>query len=84
MMIAGFLRQSPVEMVKCRTVDLEVPANAEIVLEGYVDLDDIRVEGPFGDHTGYYSLEDMFPAFHPSPSSIAAYASAGSSCTRAS
>ena len=63
-LFAGFLRQEPVELVKCQTVDLEVPANAEIVLEGYVDLDDIRVEGPFGDHTGYYSLEDKFPAFH--------------------
>jgi 4-hydroxy-3-polyprenylbenzoate decarboxylase len=63
-LFAGFLRQEPVELVKCETVDLEVPANAEIVLEGYVDLDDIRVEGPFGDHTGYYSLEDKFPAFH--------------------
>jgi len=63
-LFAGFLRQEPVELVKCETVDLEVPANSEIVLEGYVDLDDIRVEGPFGDHTGYYSLEDKFPAFH--------------------
>ncbi len=63
-LFAGFLRRQPVELVKCETVDLEVPANAEIVLEGYVDLDDIRVEGPFGDHTGYYSLEDKFPAFH--------------------
>ena len=63
-LFAGFLRQEPVELVKCETVDLEVPAHAEIVLEGYVDLDDIRVEGPFGDHTGYYSLEDKFPAFH--------------------
>ena len=63
-LFAGFLRQEPIELVKCETVDLEVPANAEIVLEGYVDLDDIRVEGPFGDHTGYYSLEDKFPAFH--------------------
>ena len=61
---AGFLRKEPVELMKCETVDLEVPANAEIVLEGYVDLDDIRAEGPFGDHTGYYSLEDKFPAFH--------------------
>ena len=64
LVFAGFLRQEPVELVKCQSVDLEVPANAEIVLEGYVDLDDIRVEGPFGDHTGYYSLEDKFPAFH--------------------
>lgn len=63
-MFAGFLRQGAVELVKCETVDLEVPANAEFVLEGYVDLDDLRVEGPFGDHTGYYSLEDRFPAFH--------------------
>jgi 4-hydroxy-3-polyprenylbenzoate decarboxylase len=63
-LFAGFLRQEPVELVKCATVDLEVPAQAEIVLEGYVDLDDIRPEGPFGDHTGYYSLEDKFPAFH--------------------
>ncbi|PYV16333.1 MAG: menaquinone biosynthesis decarboxylase [Acidobacteria bacterium] len=63
-LFAGFLRKEPVEVVRCETVDLEVPANSEIVLEGYVDLDDIRVEGPFGDHTGYYSLEDKFPAFH--------------------
>ncbi len=63
-LFAGFLRQKPVELVHCETVDLEVPANAEIVLEGYVDLDDIRVEGPFGDHTGFYSLQDNFPAFH--------------------
>ena len=63
-LFAGFLRQQPVELVKCQSVDLEVPADSEIVLEGYVDLDDIRVEGPFGDHTGYYSLEDKFPAFH--------------------
>ncbi len=64
MMIAGFLRQKPVEMVKCETVDLEVPAAAEIVLEGYVDSREKRLEGPFGDHTGYYSLEDEFPVFH--------------------
>ncbi len=63
-LFAGFLRREPVELVKAETVDLEVPAHAEIVLEGYVDLDDIRTEGPFGDHTGYYSLEDQFPAFH--------------------
>jgi 4-hydroxy-3-polyprenylbenzoate decarboxylase len=63
-MVAGFLRKAAVELVKCETVDLEAPANAEIVLEGYVDLDDVREEGPFGDHTGYYSLEDRFPAFH--------------------
>jgi len=62
--IAGFLRQKPVELVKCETVDLEVPANAEIVLEGYVKLDELRTEGPFGDHTGFYSLEDEYPVFH--------------------
>jgi 4-hydroxy-3-polyprenylbenzoate decarboxylase len=62
--IAGFLRQRPVELVKCETVDLEVPANAEIVLEGYVNLDELRTEGPFGDHTGFYSLEDEYPVFH--------------------
>ena len=64
MMIAGFLRGKPVEMVKCETCDLEVPANAEIVLEGYVDIGESRVEGPFGDHTGFYSLEDDYPVFH--------------------
>jgi 4-hydroxy-3-polyprenylbenzoate decarboxylase len=63
-LFAGFLSRHPVELVRCESIDLEVPANAEIVLEGYVDLDDIRVEGPFGDHTGFYSLEDEFPAFH--------------------
>jgi len=64
MMIAGFLRGKPVEMVKCRTCDLEVPAAAEIVLEGYVELGELRTEGPFGDHTGFYSLEDEYPVFH--------------------
>jgi 4-hydroxy-3-polyprenylbenzoate decarboxylase len=64
MMIAGFLRSSPVEMVKCQTSDLEVPANAEIVLEGYVELGELRTEGPFGDHTGFYSLADEYPVFH--------------------
>ena len=64
MMIAGFLRQSPVEMVKCKTVDIEVPAQAEIVLEGYVELGELRTEGPFGDHTGFYSLADEYPVFH--------------------
>lgn len=64
MMFAGFLRRSPVEMTACKTVDLEVPANAEIVLEGYVNLDELRTEGPFGDHTGYYSLADEYPVFH--------------------
>ncbi len=63
-MIAGFLPQKPVELVKCETVDLEVPAAAEYVLEGYVQLDELRTEGPFGDHTGYYSLADQYPVFH--------------------
>src|SRR5437762_4799072 len=63
MMIAGFLRQSPVEMVKCQTCDLEVPAHAEIVLEGYVEQGELRTEGPFGDHTGFYPLADEYPAF---------------------
>src|SRR5262244_2805727 len=64
MMIAGFLREQPVEMVRCETIDVEVPASSEFVLEGYVDSDESRIEGPFGDHTGYYSLEDEFPVFH--------------------
>jgi len=63
-LIAGFLRAAPVELVKCETVDLEVPATSEIVLEGYVNLDELRPEGPFGDHTGFYSLEDLYPVFH--------------------
>jgi 4-hydroxy-3-polyprenylbenzoate decarboxylase len=63
-LIAGFLRQKPVELVKCETVDLEVPATAEIVLEGYVNLDELRTEGPFGDHTGFYSLADEYPVLH--------------------
>jgi 4-hydroxy-3-polyprenylbenzoate decarboxylase len=62
--IAGFLRQMPVELVKCETVDLEVPANAEIVLEGYVALDELRMEGPFGDHTGFYTMAEEYPVFH--------------------
>ena len=64
MMIAGFLRGKPVEMVKCETSDIEVPANAEIVLEGHVDIGELRREGPFGDHTGFYSLDDDYPVFH--------------------
>lgn len=64
MMIAGFLRNKPVEMVKCITCDLEVPAHAEIVLEGHVRLGELRREGPFGDHTGFYSLDDDYPVFH--------------------
>jgi 4-hydroxy-3-polyprenylbenzoate decarboxylase len=61
---AGWLRGSGVEMVACRTIDLEVPAQAEIVLEGYVDPAERRREGPFGDHTGYYSLARDYPVFH--------------------
>lgn len=63
-LIAGFLRQKPVELVRCETVDLEVPAHAEIVLEGYVNLHELRTEGPFGDHTGFYTLPDEYPVFH--------------------
>ncbi|SMC78025.1 menaquinone biosynthesis decarboxylase [Sporomusa malonica] len=64
MVFAGFLRKKSVEMVKCETVDIEVPAGSEIVLEGYVNMDELKVEGPFGDHTGYYSLADNYPVFH--------------------
>jgi len=64
MLLAGFIRQQPVVMVKGVTVDIEVPAEAEFVLEGYVDPAELRREGPFGDHTGYYSLEDDYPVFH--------------------
>ena len=61
---AGWLRGAGVEMVRCRTNDLEVPAQAEIVLEGWVDPREQRLEGPFGDHTGYYSLARDYPVFH--------------------
>lgn len=64
LIFAGFLRQSPVRLTRCKTIDLEVPANAEIVIEGYVDQSDLRREGPFGDHTGFYSLAGLFPVFH--------------------
>ena len=64
LMFAGFLRGEPVELARCATVDLEVPANAEIVLEGFVQRGEERDEGPFGDHTGYYSLVDRYPVFH--------------------
>ena len=63
-LFAGFLRRKAVELVRCITIDLHVPADAEIVLEGYVDPDDNRIEGPFGDHTGFYSLQDEYPVFH--------------------
>jgi 4-hydroxy-3-polyprenylbenzoate decarboxylase len=63
-LIAGFLRQKPVELVKAETVDLEVPAHAEYILEGYVQLGELRTEGPFGDHTGFYTMQDDYPVFH--------------------
>jgi len=64
LLFAGFLNNGGIELVKCRTIDLEVPANAEIVIEGYVDPHEKLMEGPFGDHTGFYSLADEYPAFH--------------------
>ncbi|NQV02755.1 MAG: UbiD family decarboxylase [Bacteroidia bacterium] len=64
-LLAGFLRKRKVELVKCLTNDLEVPANADFVIEGYVDpAEELILEGPFGDHTGFYSLADYFPKFH--------------------
>jgi 4-hydroxy-3-polyprenylbenzoate decarboxylase len=63
-LFSGWLRGKAVELVKCETSDLEVPANSDIVLEGYVDPAERRPEGPFGDHTGYYTLEEPFPVFH--------------------
>src|SRR5436189_3729258 len=63
LMLAGFLKGSPVEMVKGKTVSIDVPANAEIVLEGYVEQGDVAPEGPFGDHTGYYTPVEDFPVF---------------------
>ena len=64
-MFCGYIRRERVRLVKCKTVDLEVPADADVVLEGYVDPQEpLAMEGPFGDHTGYYSLADLFPKFH--------------------
>ncbi len=63
-MLAGWLRGKPVELVPCKTVPLEVPADAEIVIEGWLDPSEQRLEGPFGDHTGYYSLPDYYPVMH--------------------
>jgi 4-hydroxy-3-polyprenylbenzoate decarboxylase len=63
-LLAGYLRGAPVEFVKCLTQPLQVPARAEIVIEGYVDPNDHRPEGPFGDHTGYYTPVEPFPVFH--------------------
>jgi 4-hydroxy-3-polyprenylbenzoate decarboxylase len=64
MLFAAFLQGCPVDMVRCRTVPLHVPATAEFVIEGFVDVDERRLEGPFGDHTGFYSLADMYPVLH--------------------
>lgn len=64
MIFAGFLRGKPVEMVKCQSVNLKVPARAEFILEGYIDPAEQKDEGPFGDHTGYYSNVDSYPVFH--------------------
>ena len=63
-LLSGFLRKKPVTMAKCVSIDMEVPAEAEFVLEGYVDPHESKLEGPFGDHTGYYSLADHYPVFH--------------------
>jgi len=64
MLLAGFIRRKAVKLVPAITVDIEVPAEAEIILEGYIDPQERRQEGPFGDHTGYYSLPDLYPVFH--------------------
>jgi len=65
LMLAGFIRKKAVELVKCKTIDLEVPADCDFVIEGYVDpMEPLVREGPFGDHTGYYSLADDYPQFH--------------------
>jgi 4-hydroxy-3-polyprenylbenzoate decarboxylase len=62
-LFSGIVRKKGIKLVKCNTVDLEVPANAEIVLEGYVNPDDMQMEGPFGDHTGYYTPPEPYPSF---------------------
>lgn len=64
LMLAGFFRGAPVELVKGVTVDIAVPAHAEIVLEGYIEKDEVGIEGPFGDHTGFYTAPEPFPVFH--------------------
>ena len=61
--LSGFIRSKPVKLVKCKSIPIEVPANSEIILEGEVDLNDYRIEGPFGDHTGYYSPQAEYPTF---------------------
>jgi 4-hydroxy-3-polyprenylbenzoate decarboxylase len=64
LLFSGFLRRKPVDVVQCKTVDVKVPASAEIVLEGYVDTDELRPEGPFGDHTGHYTPVEPYPVMH--------------------
>jgi 4-hydroxy-3-polyprenylbenzoate decarboxylase len=64
MLLAGFIRNKPVDLVQCKSVNLKVPANSEIILEGYVNKGEERLEGPFGDHTGYYSFKELYPVFH--------------------
>lgn len=65
LLLAGLIRKKPVTLAKCKTIDMWVPAEAEIIIEGYVDpAEEFRMEGPFGDHTGYYSLADFYPVFH--------------------
>lgn len=64
LILAGFIRNKPVPMAQCLTIDMKVPAEAEFVLEGYVEPGELRREGPFGDHTGFYSLADDYPVFH--------------------
>ncbi len=63
-LFSGIVRKKGIKLIKCKTIDLEVPANAEFVLEGYVDPADIMIEGPFGDHTGYYTPPEPYPTFH--------------------
>jgi 4-hydroxy-3-polyprenylbenzoate decarboxylase len=63
-LFAGFLRRKSIEMVRCKTIDLEVPADVDFVLEGYVQPSEMRPEGPFGDHTGYYTAVEDYPVFH--------------------
>ena len=63
LVFAGFLRKKPIELVRCKTIDMDVPADADFVIEGYVPAGQRQIEGPFGDHTGYYSLADQYPIF---------------------
>src|SRR5678810_101779 len=64
LLFAGFLRRKSIELVRCKTIDLEVPADVDFVLEGYVQPGDMRPEGPFGDHTGFYTAIEDYPVFH--------------------